>query len=123
MRRLFAAVFAVLVSAGSAAAADAAVAPVLVLKDGRGHVTRERFLGPTELPATHAQRRVTATAAAKRKPPRGRATRVAIDELLAQGAIDQPTRDARQALLRTVLRVYKSLTGTRQAELGAVIDN
>jgi len=68
-------------------------------------------------------RPVASAAAAKKKAPRGRATRLALDELLAQGAIDQPTRDARQASLRQTLRTYKSLTGTRQAELGAVIDN
>ena len=128
MRRLFAAIFAVLVSTAAAAPADAASAGrlerVLVLRDGKVTVKRERFLGPTSLPGRTASpsRRAVASAAEK-KAPRGRATRLALDDLLAQGLIDQPTRDARQASLRRTLRVYKSLSGTRQYELGAVIDN
>src|SRR3954471_23798225 len=127
MRRLLTAAAAaavVLVPAGTAQAAAGQLAPVLVLEDGHVHVKRERFLGPTALPATRspALRRPVA-AAAQKKPPRGRSTRVAIDELLAQGAIDQATRDARQASLRQTLRVYKGLSGTRKLELGAVIDN
>src|SRR5215210_1545870 len=99
MRRLFAAIFAVLVSSAAAVPAAAAPAgqlhPVLVLKDGKVSVHRERFLGPTSLPGRApavGRRPLAATAAAKKKPPRGRATRLAIDELLAQGLIDQPTR-------------------------------
>jgi hypothetical protein len=119
------------VAAATAFAGPAAAKPpgqlerVLVLDHGRVHVERERFLGPTALPAgtqTTAPRTASA-AAAKKKAPRGRATRVAIDALLAQGAIDQATRDARQASLRRTLRVLKGLSGTRQAELGAVVDN
>src|SRR4051794_30599568 len=127
MRRLLTAAAAaavVLVPAGTAQAAAGQLAPVLVLEDGHVHVKRERFLGPTALPATPAPTpRTAVAAAAKKKPPRGRATRVAIDALLAQGAIDQAARDARQASLRQTLRVYKGLSGTRKLELGAVIDN
>ncbi|HYZ28468.1 MAG TPA: D-glucuronyl C5-epimerase family protein [Thermoleophilaceae bacterium] len=110
----------------AAAAAAGQLHPVLVLKDGRVSVQRERFAGPVSLPGgaspAPARPRV-ATAAAKKKPPKGRATRLGVDKLLAEGAIDQPTRDARQASLRRTLRVYKALHGTRQYELGAVIDN
>src|SRR5204863_362650 len=67
--------------------------------------------------------RITASAAAAKRTPRGRATRQALDALLAQGQIDQPTHDSRQAQLRAILRVYSGLTGTRKAELGAVVDN
>jgi D-glucuronyl C5-epimerase C-terminus len=126
MGRLFTAVVAAgLLLPGAVAQADSSrFEPVLVLRDGKVHVKRERFLGPTSLAGTRASGRATASAAAaKKKAPRGRATRLALDELLAQGAIDQPTRDARQAALRQTLRTYKRLTGTRQAELGAVIDN
>ena len=126
MRRLFtAAVAAGLLLPGAAAhARSGQVEPVLVLRDGKVLVKPERFLGPTSLPGTRASARATATAAAsKKKAPRGRSTRQALDELLAQGAIDQATRDARQASLRRTLRTYKGLTGTRKAELGAVIDN
>jgi D-glucuronyl C5-epimerase C-terminus len=117
-------------AAGGASPAAAASAgqlhPVLVLKDGRVSVERERFLGPTSVPgraAPTASRPRAVAAAAKKKPPKGRATHLAIDKLLADGAIDQPTRDTRQASLRQTLRVYKALRGTRQIELGAVIDN
>jgi hypothetical protein len=107
-------------------AARAGASPVLVLDGTHVTVRNERFLGPTELPAAPAARRASsphATAAGAKKPPAGRQARDAIDALLAQGAIDQPTRDARQAELRTALRAYKSLTGARQLELGAVIAN
>jgi D-glucuronyl C5-epimerase C-terminus len=127
MRRLTTAVVAagLLLPAATAHAAQGETSPVLVLRDGKVHVKRERFLGPTTLPATGASARphTASAAAAKKKVPRGRATRLAVDQLLAQGAIDQTTRDARQASLRQTLRTYKALTGTRQAELGAVIDN
>ncbi|MFL5842794.1 MAG: D-glucuronyl C5-epimerase family protein [Thermoleophilaceae bacterium] len=106
-------------------AVQAQAAPVLVLHGTHVQVRNERFLGPTELPATAAPRSASARAGASavKKPPAGRQTRDAIDALLAQGAIDQPTRDARQAELRVALRVYKSLTGTRRLQLGAVIAN
>src|SRR4051812_37246801 len=103
MRHLFAAIFAVLVSSAAAVPAAAAPAgrlePVLVLKHGKVSVHRERFLGPTSLPGLTPQRVLASAAAAKKKAPRGRATRLAIDDLLAQGLIDQPTRDARQVSL------------------------
>ena len=127
MRRLSTAVLAaglLLPAAAPAHAAPGQTEPVLVLRDGRVHVQRERFVGPTSLPATRAAAAPrAAAAAAKKKAPRGRATRLAIDELLAQGVIDQATRDARQASLRKTLRAYKALSGTRMAELGAVVDN
>src|SRR5689334_12018716 len=114
----------VLLPAGDAIAAPGQVARVLVLDKGHVSVKRERFLGPTALPGKPPRPRATAAiATAKKKAPRGRATRLALDDLLAQGAIDQATRDTRQASLRQTLRVYKGLTGTRQRELGAVIDN
>jgi hypothetical protein len=116
---------------------------VLVLQDGHVRARTEAFAGATELPriaprASRASRRSAATrasratrrsvgarasASATKKAPRGRATRRAIDALLAAAQIDQPTRDARQADLRRILRVYASLSGTRKNELGAVIDN
>src|SRR4051794_2204531 len=127
MGRLLTAVTAaavMLVPAAGAQAAGGQLAPVLVLAHGHVRVKRERFLGPTALPAARSPALPTAVAAAaKKKAPRGRSTRVAIDALLAQGAIDQATRDARQASLRQTLRVYNGLSGTRKLELGAVIDN
>jgi hypothetical protein len=119
-----AAVGLLLLPAGAAHAATGRLAPVLVLQDGKVHTERQRFLGPAGLPAAAGPpRRPTATTAAKKKAPRGRATRLALDNLLAQGAIDQATRDVRQASLRQTLRVYNALSGTRKLELGAVLDN
>ena len=114
------------------AAASAAQATtserVLVLRDGHVQTRIERFAGATELPAPRAapaQRGAArrASAAATRRPPRGRATRQAIDALLAQGLITQADRDLRQEALRRVLRRYSALSGTRKSLLGAVIDN
>jgi hypothetical protein len=100
------------------------LAPVLVLKNGHVVKKRERFLGPTELAGAASSSRPLASAAAAKKPaPAGKETRLALDRLLTAGAIDQPTRDARQASLRTVLRTLKTLTGTPKAELAAVVAN
>jgi hypothetical protein len=117
-----------LLSAVAAPAADARPAgrlePVLVLEHGRVVLQREHFLGPDSLPAGGQPPAAPRAAAAAAKPvPKGRATRLALDALLALGAIDQPSRDARQAALRQTLRAYQSLIGTRKKELGAVIDN
>jgi hypothetical protein len=107
--------------------AEAGASPVLVLKGGHVQVRQERFAGPTDLPAPPrrpASRPHAGTAAVKKKPPPlGRPATDAIDALLAQGQIDQATRDARLAALRSALRTYKRLTGTRKAQLGAVIAN
>jgi D-glucuronyl C5-epimerase C-terminus/Bacterial Ig-like domain len=132
VRAVGAAAIAALVACVAAGSADARPAghlqPVLVLKHGQVTVQREPFAGPGTLPAVPArlpQRPLRAAAAAvkKKRAPKGRATRLAVDGLLAQGAIDQPTRDARQASLRKALRAYAGMTGTRKTELGAVIDN
>lgn len=130
MRRLTSAALAaglLLLPATTADAQTTRTARVLVLEDGRVHVKHERFAGPTSLPGERRMARMAhphaSASATKKKAPRGRATRLAIDSLLAQGAIDQPIRDARQATLRQTLRAYKSLSGTRRRELGAVIDN
>src|SRR4051794_32387188 len=121
MRRLLTAAAAaalLLLPAGGAQAATGTLSPVLVLRDGKVHVERQRFLGPTTLPATRSSARPMArAAAARKKAPRGRAARLAIDKLLAQGAIDQATRDARQASLRQTLRAYNAMSGTRKLEL------
>ena len=68
---------------------------VLVLHGHHVRAVHERFLGRTELP-----RMAVARASATRKPPHGKATRQALDALLAAGQIDQPTHDARMATLR-----------------------
>lgn len=125
MLRAAAAALAALLSLALAASAQADT--VLVLRDGQVHARSERFSGPTELPAAAAARSErphrSARAAAARKPPKGRATRNALDTLLAQGQIDQATHDARLATLRSALRAYASASGTRKVQLGAVIDN
>ena len=110
-------------ASAAASAPQSRVQPVLVLENGHVTTQRERFLGPTELPGLAPSGRPIAHAAAAKPAPRGKAMRLALDDLLASGAIDQPTRDARQLALRQTLRALKSLTGTRAAELGAVVDN
>lgn len=138
MRRI-AGVIAALLPLAAAAGAQAQSERVLVLSLGHVHARTEQFLGATELPAigrspasgarasASAARalalRPRASRATTKRPPRGRATRQAIDALLAAGQIDQPTRDQRQAQLRAIIRVYAGLSGTRKNELGAVIDN
>ena len=98
------------------------------------HAQTERFAGADGWPGSKAARGSNAprgsglhspraSAAAAKRAPRGRATRTAIDQLLASGQIDQATRDARQTELRTALRALKGLSGTRAAQLGAVVDN
>jgi hypothetical protein len=105
-----------------ACAGSAAASPVLVL---HGHSVAERdlrFSGPTELtpPPPGAVTRPRAKSRAK-PPPKGRPTRDALDALLAEGQIDQATRDARTGTIEAALRAYRTLTGTRRTELGAVI--
>jgi hypothetical protein len=113
-----------LLPAAGAQAATGTLHRVLVLENGHVQAKRERFLGPLTLPgSTKRARPIASASATKMKAPLGRATRLALDDLLAQGLIDQPTRDARQLALRKVLRAYKALSGTRQRELGAVIAN
>jgi hypothetical protein len=109
-------------------AAPAGAAPVLVLKDGHVKVRHERFAGRSDFPRasnTASPRSSTAAVTAAKAPraPKGRATRQALDVLLSQGLIDQPTHDARLASINRALRAYRKLTGTRKTQLGAVIDN
>lgn len=103
-----------------ACAAPASASPVLELH-GK-HVVKRNvdFSGPTELAVPP-----TAPALARKQapPPKGRPTRDALDALLASGQIDQPTYDARTATIKRALRAYRKLTGTRKAELAAVIAN
>jgi hypothetical protein len=124
MRALVICLAVLFAAAAPAAAASGQLAPVLVLKNGHVATKRERFLGPTELPGSAGARPALAHAAAsKKRAPRGKATRLALDALLASGQIDQATRDVRQASLRTTLRVLQGLRGTRASELAAVVDN
>jgi D-glucuronyl C5-epimerase C-terminus len=113
----------------SAISAEAArphthAAPVLVLDGGKVERRLERFAGPDQLPGTTRVATATARAhAAAKRPPRGRATRQALDALLDSGQIDQATHDTRLDNLNQTLQSYRTLTGRRQLELGAVIDN
>lgn len=108
--------------AALAFAAPAAAQPVLVLHGHHTHVRDERFAGPTELTPPPAAA-IAAFPKRTGRPPLGEPTRVALDALLAQGQIDQPTHDARAATLTDALGARDSLVGTRRAELGAVIAN
>jgi hypothetical protein len=111
----------VAVALALAGAAQASAAPVFELRGHHVTERRLRFAGPTELPAAPAP---PPTAGKRAKPaPHGRGTRQALDRLLASGQIDQAARDARLGTLNAALKAYRSLTGTRKAELAAVIDN
>jgi hypothetical protein len=91
---------------------------VYVLDGKRVTVRHERFRGTTELPGAHARVR-----AAQKRAPLGRPARDALDDLLAAGAIDAATHDAKTAIVKRALRSYRKLKGTRKAELGAVLLN
>jgi hypothetical protein len=104
-----------------AGAAPATASPVLEL-DGKRVVKRDlRFAGATRLPAPPAAPPAPAAARRSQRPPLGRATREALDTLLARGQIDQAARDTRAGTLTEALAAYKALTGTRRTELGAVL--
>src|SRR4051812_22387410 len=102
--------------AALAAAASAQAAPVVVLgKDGQVRVHHDPLgpqaeLGPagrTSAPRALAARRKTVISELKR--------------LLATGAIDVPTYQARRASYVDAKRVVRKLSGRRKLELGAVV--
>ncbi|MEA2466237.1 MAG: hypothetical protein QOJ57_363 [Thermoleophilaceae bacterium] len=104
-------------------AAPAAATPVLELHGKRVVKRQLRFAGPTELAQPPAQASPPPLGKRQAPPPKGRPTRDALDALLAQGQIDQPSYDARTATVKRALRAYRKLTGTRKTELAAVIAN
>ena len=108
-----------------AAAAQASAAPVLVL-DGQ-HVTkqRERFAGPTELPAPPSARAraLPKVAAAGRSAAPGKEVRRALSRMLELGQIDQAAYAARVKTIKRALRTRRRLSGTPARELAAVIAN
>ena len=86
-------------------------------RKGRARHVHHDPLGPgtTLRGSTHAPR-LTATAAARRKTVIGELKR-----LLAAGAIDLPTYQARRASYEDAKRVVRKLSGRRRLELGAVV--
>ena len=109
-----------------ASAAQAAAEPVLVL-DGKRVVEREqRFAGATELPAPprgHGAQVLPKASAAARRAPRGKAVRRRLSRLLRRGRIDGAEYAARVKTIKRALRTVRRLSGTRAAELAAVIAN
>ena len=103
--------------AALADAANARAAPVLVLGED-GHVSVHRDpLGPaTALRGSTRAPRTVATVSARRKTVIGELKR-----LLAAGAIDLPTYQARRASYEDTKRVVRKLSGRRRVELGAVV--
>jgi D-glucuronyl C5-epimerase C-terminus len=102
----------------SLAASPAEAAPVLVLgKDGRARVHRHSLAPAVSLP------RPPRSAAPRELTRRKRQKTVigALKAMLASGAIDQPTYDARRASYDQAKRAVKSLKGTRRTELAAVV--
>jgi D-glucuronyl C5-epimerase-like protein len=104
-----------------ACAAPASASQVLELHGKRVVKRHVSFSGPTNLPTPPP----AAPARGKKQAPpsKGRPTRDALDALLASGQIDQATYDAHTATIKRALRAYRKLTGTRKAELAAVIAN
>jgi hypothetical protein len=105
------------VLAALAGTATAHAAPVLVLgKDGRASIHHDPLAPGTALHGSTRAPRITATAAARRKTVVGELKR-----LLAAGAIDLPTYQARRASYEDAKRVVRKLSGRRKLELGAVV--
>src|SRR3954453_624784 len=97
-------------------AASAYAAPVLVLgKDGHVSVHSDR-LGPAAGLPAGATRSAARALAARRKTVIGELKR-----LLAAGAIDLATYQARRASYEDAKRVVRKLSGPRKVELGAVV--
>jgi hypothetical protein len=106
--------------AALACAAPAAAEPVLELH-GNDVVKRNlSFAGATDLPAPP---RAQSLMAKRKAPAKGRPTRDALDALLASGQIDQTAYDAHTATIKRAIRAYRKLSGTRRAQLAAVIAN
>jgi hypothetical protein len=99
-------------------AAPAAAAPILELRDDRVVERDVRIAGPADLPAPP---RAAATPKRRQAAPLGRSTRDALGRLLDRGAIDPAEHEARLATLGDALAAHDALSGTRRAELGAVI--
>jgi D-glucuronyl C5-epimerase-like protein len=100
-----------------AAAASAQAAPILVLgQDGRVRVHRDALGPQPPLRAAGAVGPAPRALAARRKTVIGELKR-----LLAAGAIDAPTYQARRASYEDAKRVVRKLSGRRALELGAVV--
>ena len=109
-------------------APSALASPLLTLRpDGTTFTREDRTLPPAQaLPARAAggaraapvSRPYARAAAAKRKTVRGELAR-----MLAAGAIDRATHDARRATYSDALQLRRKLSGARRAALGAVLRN
>lgn len=106
-------------------APPAVASPLLTLRDdGTTYVREDRFLPPAtadRAPANATRPRGTLlarSAAARRRTVRGELAR-----MLAAGAIDQATHDARRATYVDAIAFRGRLRGARRAAMGAVIAN
>jgi hypothetical protein len=116
-------------------APTASASPVLTLRDGGGAFVREdpylpsaTRLGEPRPPASAARAAarvarprhtgLSARSAAKRRTVKGELAR-----MLAAGAIDKATFDARSATYADARRLLRKLSGTRRSALGAVLAN
>ena len=101
----------------AAAAPAARAVPVVVLgRDGRVSVHHDRLGALADTAPARARAVHAVSAAARRRTVAGELKR-----LLAAGAIDEPTYEARRASYAATTRVVRRLTGTRKLELGAVV--
>jgi len=109
-----------------ALASTASASPLLTLRHDGGAFAREDRYLPAEI-APAIQRPVTrpraqlVRAAAERAPKR--TVRGELARMLAAGAIDQPTHDARRTTYAAARRLLRKLSGARRADMGSVLRN
>ena len=101
-------------------AAPAGAAPVTVLDGDRAVTRNDPFLPAADLPAPPRGTPVRTRAHAAQRGP---SVRAELARLLREGAIDQAEHDARVATYNEARRAYRGLSGTRRAELRAVLRN
>jgi hypothetical protein len=99
--------------------ASASASPVVrVDRDGRAHVADDPFLPPPEPAGPRAGARAPAAPVARAAAVK---TRAVLAELVAAAAIDQAAYDRAVAAYDAAQRALGRLTGTRRAELRAVV--
>ncbi len=103
--------------------ATASASPVLTLRHDGSTVAREDPYLPAPAPLPPAPRKDRTSSGGVRAAAAKRTVRGELARMLAAGAIDRATYDARLATLLDASKLQRKLTGTRRAELGAVLGN
>src|SRR5918992_5711003 len=102
-------------------AAPASAAPVTVLHGDRAVTRNDPFLPAADLPPP--PRSASSQRARAHAAQSGPTVRQELARLLSEGAIDQVQRNARLDTYKRARRAYRGLSGTRRAELRAVLRN